>query len=165
MTFMIKPANYADILTILHQARAADKTEILATEFDEDLERIAHKYANYCDFGIIFYGLDGTPIAFLAGATLWPHMVQIGFAATQRWGEIAFGVSRFLRRMRDLWLEEREIRQLFCFALEESKANNAWLHWLGFTEKCHLPQMGKNAEDFLFLTYQRKETQCLTPKS
>ncbi len=157
MKFHIKQASYDDILWILHHMRPHDRTEILATEFDDNLNRIAQKYAANCDISFVFTSEDNKPIALLAGSTLWPHMMQIGFIATDEWSKIAFSVSLFLFKIKDKWLNFQDIRQLFCFALNKEKSIIRWLKWLGFTEKCCLENMGKHQEDFTFLTYQRKD--------
>lgn len=159
MKFHIKRASYDDILWILEHMRLHDRTEILATEFDDDLKRIAQKYAYHCDVSFVFTAGDNKPIAFLAGATLWPHMMQIGFIATDEWSTIARHVSAFLFKIKDQWLNYQDIRQLFCFALNKEDTIIRWLKWLGFTEKCHLEDMGKHQENFTFLTYQRKDLQ------
>ncbi len=159
MKFHIKRASYDDILWILRHMRPHDRKEILATEFDDNLERIAQKYASHCDTSFVFTSADKVPIALLAGSTLWPHMMQIGFVATDEWSKIALCVSSFLFKIKDQWLDFQDIRQLFCFALSKEDSIIRWLKWLGFSEKCHLENMGKHKEDFTFLTYQRKELQ------
>ncbi len=145
--FHIKAADFDAVFFILQNMRHADKKEILATEFDDDLNRIAQKFVQGCDMAWVFYDSYGQPIAFMGGVKLWPYIAQIGFVATNDWHKIAKPVSRWLYKNKNSLLRYYKIKHVFCFMDTQYKANKKWLSWLGFQGKGLLNDFGKNGEN------------------
>ncbi|MFV0431184.1 MAG: hypothetical protein ACK5MJ_03280, partial [Alphaproteobacteria bacterium] len=142
--FIVKQANFDDVHYILQHMRPSDKDEILATEFDDDMERIAQKFVNHCELQWVLCLPQGKAVAFLAASRLWPHMAQIGFMATEDWSKIAFSASKWLKLSMEKICEHFEVRQLMCFADKRHKDSRKWLKWLGFVEQAKLSHIGKN---------------------
>ncbi len=149
--FKMKAADFEAVFFILKNMRKADRKEILATEFDDNLERITRKFIDYCDMAWVFYDLSEKPIAFFGGSRLWPLVAQIGFVATDDWPKIAYAVSRWLYKMRPLLLQHYNISHLFCFQDSQHKQSQKWLEWLGFKRKGLLDGFGSNGEDIAIM--------------
>lgn len=149
--FYMKAADYDAVFFILQHMRKADRIEILATEFDDDLARIAHKFTNYCDKAWVFYESGGKPVAFLGGVELWPCVMQIGFMATNEWPLVALSISRWLYKMKPIILQHYGIKQLFCFRDENHEQSEKWLNWLGFKPKGLLDDFGRNGENLVIM--------------
>ncbi len=163
--FYVKAADFEAVFFILQHMRISDRKEILATEFDDDLERIARKFTDCCDWAWVFCNKDGKAIAFLGAAHLWPNVAQIGFIATDDWSQIASTVSRWLYKMQSFILQHYKISHLFCFMDKQHKKSEKWLRWLGFKSKGILENFGKNKEDLVIMTLNAKNSQQETADS
>ncbi len=150
--FYIKPADDEAVFFILKHMRPQDRQEILATEFDDDLKRIAIKFAQGCDMAWVFCDGDGKAVAFLGGVKLWPNAGQVGFVATDDWPKVALSVSRWLYQNKLFILRHYGLKHVFCFMHSQYKQNAKWLKWLGFEAKGQLDGFGKNGEDLTMMS-------------
>ncbi|MFV0320777.1 MAG: hypothetical protein ACK5LE_00135 [Alphaproteobacteria bacterium] len=155
--FIIKPAEYNNVLAILTNMRAPDKTEILATEYDDDLGRIAHKFSRHCELAWVFCLPGGKPVAFLGGTRLWPHFAQVGFVATDDWVQIAVPISRWLKKNGTKLLNHFLVNNVICFAEGNHYQSQKWLCWLGFRPQCMLSHAGAKGENLHIYTLNKKE--------
>lgn len=155
--FIIKTAEYSDILAILNDMRPHDKTEILATEYDDDLGRIAHKFSHHCELAWVFCLPSGKPVAFLAGTRLWPHFAQVGFVATGDWAQIALPISKWLKNNGTKLLNHFSVNNVICFVEGHYQQSQKWLCWLGFTPQGILKNAGAKGEDLHIYTLNKKE--------
>lgn len=155
--FLIKAAEYNDIHHILQNMRPHDQKEILATEFDDDLARIAQKFTNHCELVWVFCLPHGKPVAFLAATRLWPYFAQVGFVATDDWQQIALPVSRWLKLNGTKFLNHFSVNGLICFVEDNHHQSQKWLKWLGFTPQCQLKNAGRKGENLHIYHWNVKE--------
>ena len=103
----------------------------------------------------MFSADDDEPVAFLLAYPITPNTLDCGMLATDRWGEIASSVTRFLvRKHRAVMFETQFHRaQAQVWARHDDALN--WLGLLGFEQESVLRAFGREGEDFIQMAYVR----------
>src|SRR5690242_671481 len=95
----IRSLNSADLMTVGDNMRLADRREIVATRFDDDIAALVADLLESAPVGAIVAAGDGAPVAALGGIEMWPGNWSVWMFATDRWPEVAAETTRFVRRV------------------------------------------------------------------
>lgn len=143
-----------EIATVRHVAenmRAADLREFLALSFAENRAQLSdllvEKYAH--DSGaLVAFTDDGEPVAAGAMVEGRPNVATLLFFATPRFGEIAIGMTRFVKHNLFVRFKALGFHRIECISIEGHDASHRWIRILGLESEAVLPGFGKHGETF-----------------
>lgn len=160
----IRALNHADLLTIGEGMRLADRREIFATRFDDDVAALIMDLLESEPIGAVIAGKDNAPIAALGGIEMWPGNWSVWMFATDRWPEVAKETTCFVRRI--LWpaLLRLGLRRGECRSALDHEVAHRWLRFLGAEVEAIYPAFGKGGEAFVGFVIYGEESMCATPK-
>jgi len=151
---VVKDPTLVALRHVCRHMRPEDQREVYALTESADWEQLASFHwqlhqAGHCPYFKIFSSDEGTaPVALMVVTNQSPGVCGAGFFATERFGEIAHAMTRFIKDsaiplLRSLGLMRVEVR-----AMASAPANCRWIEYLGATFEADLPLLGKNGESF-----------------
>lgn len=160
----VRALNHADLLAIGEGMRDADRREIFATRFDEDVGLLVADLMESDPIGAVIAADDGTPVAALGGIEMWPGNWSVWMFATDRWPDVATETTRFARRI--LWpvLQRLGLRRGECRSALAHEVAHRWLIFLGAEIEAIYPAFGKGGESFVGFVIYGEDNMCATPK-
>jgi hypothetical protein len=155
---IVREATPLDIETVIPLMRAADAREVYAGRFVDDPVALAEELvegARYCIALLALCADDGEPVAIIGARLKWPNVASILMVATDRWGEIAFAATRWVKRVAIPVYIAPNCHRAQCEAWIGNHDTRAWLGMLGFETEGRLAGYGRNGEHFIQYAWLR----------
>lgn len=157
---IVRDADSFDVDVVVHAMRADDAREVFAGRFVEDRQALADELVAARPYLIALKALcddETTPIAIIGARLRWPGVASILMIATDRWPEIAFAATRWVKRVAIPVYIARNCHRGQCECWIGNGASRVWLEALGFEIEGRLRGYGKNGEDFLQYAWLRRK--------
>jgi hypothetical protein len=158
---ILRPLTNDALLQVASVMRAADRSEIFATRFDDDPAALVDDLLAGDPVGAVIAAADGMPIAAIGGTEMWPGLWSLWMFATDRWPEVARGATRFAKYA--LWpaLLALGLRRGECRSAASHVTAHRWIRHLGGIEESVHPAFGKGGETFIgFVIYGERQNVC-----
>ncbi len=155
---IVRDATRLDVETVIHLMRADDALEVYAGRFLDDPQALAEDLVAARPQFIAMKALcaaEFDPIAIIGARLMWPGVASIIMVATDRWSEIAFAATRWVKRVAIPVYIARNCHRGQCEAWVGNLVSCAWLENLGFVVEGRLRGYGKNGEDFIQYAWTR----------
>lgn len=143
----IAPADRDSLIHILANLRQADREELQATRWDDDLTDLADTIARLPGLAWVG-GLDGEPIAAIGTVPMWKGVWNVWMFATDRFPEIGLSLTRWAKRVMVPQLIEVDAHRVECRAMASHTVARKWLEGFGGRCESTLKAYGRNGEDF-----------------
>jgi len=147
--------NADDLDWVARRMRRQDMDEIYATRWNDDPAELCAGLLAGGDFGWVAGNDNGTPIAAFGAVPAWPGVWEVWMFATDKWPEIALGVTRFVKRVMIPSLEDVGVHRAQCRSKHDHLVAHAWLESLGAYKESELRNYGRNAELFYLYCWTR----------
>jgi hypothetical protein len=143
-----------DFVSVMHVAanmRESDRSEIFASRWNDSLVDLASDcmWSHMCWVAFL-----DEPIAVIGASPMHPGAWNVFMFATDRFQEIAFELTKFIRRVIIKTLRECGANHAQCYSIEDHKDAHRWLEMLG-AKSVPVPSFGKNGEDFRLYMWTR----------
>ena len=158
---ILQPLTRDAVLSVAVRMRAADRSEIFATRFDEDAAALTDDLLAGDPVGAVIAATDGTAVAAIGGTEMWPGLWALWMFATDRWPEVARSATRFARD--DLWpaLRALGLRRGECRSAASHVLAHRWIRHLGGIQESIHPAFGKDGQTFIgFVIYGETDHVC-----
>lgn len=136
---------------VAEHIRDKDAEEFLAVMHldtrDQLIESLVERYADH-PHGFCFLHDDWEPVGFVAMIFARPNVATLSFFATDRFPEIAIGVTRFATRQLFPTYMAEGVHRIECASIEGYEHAHRWIQMLGMNEEGRFPGWGKNGEAF-----------------
>jgi hypothetical protein len=149
--------NEPDLLYVADNMREWDRREVFATRWDDDPAALTSAILAGGEFGWVA-GND-LPVAAFGAIPTWQGNWQVWMFATDDWKDVAFDVTRFIRRIMIPSLEQCGCHRAECRSMEGHEEAHRWLETLGAYKESDLPHYGRNGEMFYLYRWTRPITQ------
>lgn len=136
---------------IAENIREKDEAEFLAVmHHDTRRELIDNLVERYTDHphGFCFLHDDWEPVGLVAMVFARPNVATLTFFATDRFPEIAIGVTRFATRNLFPKYMAAGVHRIECASIAGYEHAHRWIQMLGMDEEGRFPGWGKNGETF-----------------
>lgn len=160
----VRALNHADLMAIGQSMRLADRREIFATRFDDDVGSLVADILESDPIGAVIAAADGRAVAALGGIEMWPGNWSVWMFATDRWPEVAKETTRFVRRILLPALLRLGLKRGECRSALGHEVAHRWLIFLGARIEAIYPAFGKGGESFVGFVIYGEENMCATPK-
>lgn len=151
----LAPADLSSVLYVARNMREADRHEIFATRWTDDVDSLAIEVIErWGPIAQTAYASDGTPVAVIGATALWPGVWAVWMFATARLREIGKPLTRWaLRGMLPAILEAG------CHRIEARSATghheaHRWMEMLGAKRESELRQLGRDKTDFVLFVWE-----------
>lgn len=137
--------SYGACLRVVQDMRPRDRAEIEATRgplIDEDY---AAELAAI-EWGVIACS-KATPVAILAIRRLNATTANVGLVATDRWPEVAYAVSRFVRDGLPPFMSGNGLRRLQTLSIADYTMAHRYLAHMGFQREGTMRALGESGQD------------------
>lgn len=151
----IAEINQPDLLYIADNMRDVDKNEVYATRWDDNPEGLVDSIMSGGSFGWVAGSEDGIPIAAFGAIPTWDGVWQVWMFATDRWNEVALGVTRFIKRVMIPAIIESGWHRAECRSIEGHPTAHRWLEALGASHEHTLHFFGKRGDSFRLYSWTR----------
>lgn len=149
----LAPITLDSAASVARRMREWDRREIYATRFTEDPLDLA-RHCNIFTKYTWTASLGDDPVAVLGAVPLHPNVWSVFAFATDRFPEIAFPLTKFVRNAMIPALALYEgVRRAQCLSLAGHTDAHRWLTLLGAHQESVVPQFGKEGEDFLVFAW------------
>lgn len=145
---------FEDLRFIVENLRKDDWRELSATTYMLDPEPYAQKIWNAGVFEI--FHARGEPAAACGWVPLWPGVVSLFAFGTDRWPEVAIGVTKYIRRFMMPTLAKARIHRAQALALADRDDVDTFLRSFDPTLVTEFPKFGGCGEDFRLYTWLRE---------
>jgi hypothetical protein len=152
----LRPLNRADLTAVAANMRAADRSEIFATRFDEDAELLAEECLASDSLGAILADRDGIPVAAIGAWEMWPGVWSVWMFATPSWPKVALSATRFVKRKLQPALLALGAHRAECRSSATHCNAHRWLHCLGAEIEAEYRDFGKNREIFIGFVWRKE---------
>lgn len=142
--------------------RDEDALEIYATRFVDDPEELMHDTLACPAFSWVAW-LD-EPIAVVGAVPMHPTVWNVYAYATPRFSEIAYPLTKFIKRGMIPRLAATGVRRAQCLSLASHFTAHKWLENLGATRESTLEGFGREGEDF-YMYFWRGQDVLLKEKA
>lgn len=149
--------NHSDLLYVADNMREWDRREVFATRWDDNAAELVDVIMAGGEFGWV--AGEDLPIAAFGAVPTWQGNWQVWMFATDRWPEVALGVTRFIKKVMIPALEEAGCHRAECRSMEGHEVAHKWLESLGADKESELPNYGRNGETFYLYRWTRPVTQ------
>lgn len=136
------------VLYVASNMRAIDRAEIFATRWMESAIEVAEDTTVYPGFTWVGW-LDTDPVVVFGAKPLWPNVWTVFAYATDKFQQIAWNVTRHIRRVTIPALVLAGAHRAQCHSLATHVEAHKWLESLGAVRECVVPRYGKGGEDFV----------------
>jgi hypothetical protein len=146
--FDLFPLSEGLIFQVAKLARSCDRREIGACQPDGyDPASLSAEMAQACEHGFVATA-DGVPVVVVGLCPMMPGVYSAGMFATDRWGDVAFNVTKFVRT---IFIPERRaegMRRMEARSMEGHPLAARWLAHLGFVREGQCRDFGRGGETF-----------------
>lgn len=145
----LRPVTIDNALSVASRMREWDRREIYATRPDEDPVGLAHACTVHPQYAWTAH-IDEDPVAVVGAHPLHPNVWTVYAFATDRFREIAFPLTKFIRNAMIPALAQFEgVRRAQCLSMAGHADAHRWLTYLGAKrQEQPLEKYGKGGEDF-----------------
>ena len=164
----LRPASLGDVLAVARAMRAWDRREIFACRWDDDAEAFARGLFALCDTqGAVWAAGRAGPagrdsaVAIVGGVEQWPGCWSALAFATDEFEDIAFGLTRRVRREIIPWMVRAGARRVECRSHAGHLKAHRWLAALGARCEARHAEAGRDGADFLTFAWRREDV-CRT---
>lgn len=152
----ILPLTIAATVQVALAMRAADRAEIFATRWSADAGELAVEVCALSKVGAVLADEQVAPIMAVGAIEIWPGVWSVWAFATDCFGEIAIGATRYVRRQMIPALLERGAHRAECRSAASHLAAHRWLELLGARIESRHAGFGKGGEDFVSFVWRRE---------
>lgn len=158
----ILPTAYQDALEVVMDMRDGDRREVMALRPPEhypdtiaiDLTAPAHSGLTHLAFCA---KVGDAPVAVVGGMEYRPTLWSVYMIATDRFGEVALSVHRFVRRALLPTILQRGGNRAECRSLADHAHAHRWLERLGAVHEADLIDCGPGRETFRLYAWRRRD--------
>jgi hypothetical protein len=143
---IVQPVTHGAALFVAMNMRAADAAEIFATWPDDDRAALADRVAVRGPFAWCVGA--GEPIACIGAHEGWPGVFSAWMFATDRFPEIGFPLTRWVRRCMMPAIAAAGAHRAHAYSMEGHDDAHRWLEGLGAVREATHPDFGKRGETF-----------------
>ena len=151
----LETARADTVRSVAFRMREWDEREIYAGLFEDDPEELVDRVMAVAAHGpvaqVALIGAD--PVCVFGAGFLSPVAVQVFAFATNRFGEIALPLTRYLKHRLFPAMAASGITRGECRALCDHTEAIRWLKILGAQEEAVCPHLGKNGETYVQLAW------------
>lgn len=149
----LRPVTIESAVSVAERMREWDRKEIYATRFDEDPAALAAACLHDRRYAWTAH-IDEDPVAVVGAHPLHPNVWTVYAFATDRFPEIAFPLTKFIRNGMIPALAQFEgVRRAQCLSMAGHSDAHRWLTYLGAQQEAVLPGFGKDGQDFLVFSW------------
>lgn len=154
--FSLRPLAVAAVNHVAANMRAMDREEIFATQFGDDPMSITAACMAVPQFAWTAWRED-EPIAVVGAVPMHPSVWSVYAFATDRFSEIAYPLTRFVKRGMIPSLASSGCRRAQCLSLASHKEAHDWLTYLGAeaTGQDAYRRYGRHGEDFILFVWRQ----------
>lgn len=163
MAITTRPLAMEDLVAIARTMRAADRSEIFATRFDDDPVALIADLLAGDPIGATL-AADDVPVAALGATEMWPGNWSVWMFATDRWPGVARAATRLAREVMRPALIRLGGRRAECRSAAHHTTAHRWIGHLGGTVEAVYPAYGRAGETFIGFVFQGEKEMCATPK-
>ena len=156
---MFQPLHLPRLAYVVRHMRRDDRREIFATRWRQDEQEFAQQLYEGTNFGQLALSHDGTPVAAFGAVEMWPGVWSVWLFATDDWPAVAAKVTRHLRRQFIPFILSKHAHRAECMAIADRPVVHRWLKYLGAQPEAVLRKYGKNQEDFILFSWEKKYVQ------
>lgn len=144
----------SDLRHVIDNLRKDDLRELSATTYVFDPPAYTDKIWNAGVFQV-FYAKD-EPAGVCGWVPLWPGVVSLFAFGTDRWPEVAIGVTKYIRRFMMPTLAATRVHRAQALALADREDVDFFLRSFDPTLVTEFPKFGGSGEDFRLYTWLRE---------
>lgn len=146
---LVKP-NLLDVLVVCRNLREADRREIYATRWTEDVDALAIDVMQTWVGPISAVTLyENRPVAVWGIRESWPSVWSAWLIATDEFPKIGLGMTKVAKRRILPHLVELGAKRVEARSIDGHESAHQWLKALGCVQEARLRRYGRNGEDFL----------------
>ncbi len=139
-----------DALFVCNNLREADRREIMATRWTDDIDALAvDVHQAWC--GPLSWSVlhEGRVVAICGAKEHWPGSWSVWLIATEEFPKVALGLTKVVKRRIMPHLMELGARRVEARSIDGHDQAHRWLGALGGVQEARLRRYGRNGEDFL----------------
>lgn len=144
----ILPLDWRAVLHVALYIRESDRAEIEACMARYDAAELANRVTAFSRFGGVAVARDGAPAAVVSAAEIHTGLYQVAMFATNRWPEVALGLTRWAWRVMQPAMLAAGGHRAECRSIADHHTAHRWLESLGFVREAVLPDCGTHRETF-----------------
>lgn len=145
---VMSEADEQGVIYISRNMREVDAREIMAVRWGDDRDVFAEECFATAGPKYIAY-LGDEPVAVIGVTMCFPGVGQAWMFATDRFSEIAIGMTRFCKQTIQLMLNEGGLHRLQAYSADYHTDSHEWLKLLGFSVESVMKEFGKDGSDYL----------------
>lgn len=142
-----------NVTWVARNMRQADAAELFATRYDDDPDALAVDILTR--WGPMWWVAGNAhtqrPVAVIGATERWPGMWQVGMFATDEFGQIGLGLTKWVAQRMIPTIRETQfgVRRAEAFSIEGHDVAHRWLEMLGAVrDPVPLDGYGKGGETF-----------------
>lgn len=147
---MIAPALDEDVRFVAANMRAKDVSEFLALTHAPDRraleESLLDRYGGHPL--MVVAKADDVPVAVGGGVELRPNVATLVMFATDRFPDVALGLTRFVARNLFVRYRGAGVHRIEAVSMDGHIAAHRWIRTLGLHREAVLPGYGRGGETF-----------------
>lgn len=143
--------------SIVANLREADRRELAAQRWTDDLTSVPGDIINHCGPFMWVVEYEGVPVAAVGAVQQWPGVVSAWMFATDSFPKVGFYLTKFIKKAMIPSLVRLGCHRCEARSIEGHTEAHRWLRLLGATEECRLKRYGKGGEDFLVFRWDRPD--------
>lgn len=151
---MLVEPTYEAQLFIAQNMREIDEREVYALRWSDSPDALVRAVRARGQLQWVATARDGTPVYTMGVAPLWPGVWTLWGFSTDRWPEVMFTVTRYIRQNMLPMIGTEFAHRIDCMSLAAKVEGHKWLKFLGAEECAHLAGYGRNGEDFKLFTWR-----------
>ena len=144
----LEPLTREAALAVVLRMRRRDRREIYATCWHDNPVEVAEFLALSGKFGWAAF-IENDPVAIVGARPLWPGVWSVWMVATDRFREIRFSMTRFIKHGMIPALVQTGAHRAETTSLAIHHEAHRWLEALGATREATFRAYGRNGEDFV----------------
>lgn len=146
---MIAKLTLEHALRVVRNMREIDRREVMATRWNDDLEKFALDCYQVPGMSWVAINKEGEPVVIGGVAFNSPGVGTAWMVGTDKWLSVALEVSRFCKKTINTIFESEEIHRIQAFSAIFHTDSHKWLKLVGMHPKHVLHQWGKEKDDFI----------------
>lgn len=144
---IVERATLDTAIHITHRLRQRDREEVFALSHHDSPLVLAHDFIFASEF--CYVARKDEPIAICGAQPLHPGVWNVYMVATDRFREIRFSLTKFVKKVMFGSLVETGAHRLEAISLATHHVAHRWLEALGGHQESVRRRFGKNGEDFV----------------
>lgn len=148
---IVERATLDTVLYITHRLRAGDAEEAFALSHHDSPTVLAYDFLAASQF--CYVAGKNEPTAVLGAQPLHPGVWNVYMVATDKFREIRFSLTKFVKKVMFGSLVETGAHRLEAISLATHHVAHRWLEALGGHQESVRRRFGKNGEDFVIYAW------------